>query len=244
MRGDTYPAEVAVDSVLARLRSVSGYVRIFAEVFGPESTIDADEVARAIAAFERTLIAIDSPFDRYQAGDVTAMTAQQIRGMREFDDARCTECHDGPMFSDFDLHAEGVAENALLASPDVGDGRFRFRTPSLRNVALTAPYMHNGVLATLQDVLDFYDEGESENPNVTENRRRGRRGNGDGTPSGVLDNDFQRVRNMGDDEMADIIAFLEALTDPAFDRTIPESVPSGLTPGGATVLVPADDAAP
>ena len=70
------------------------------------------------------------------------------------------------MFSDFDLHAEGVRENPKLAEPDAGTRRFRFRTPTLRNVALTAPYMHNGMLATLEDVLRFYDNGRSENPNV------------------------------------------------------------------------------
>ena len=105
------------------------------------------------------------------------MNAQQQRGMEEFDDAGCDRCHDGPMFSDFNLHAEGVAEHPLLSEPDSGGGRFRFRTPTLRNVALTAPYMHNGTLATLEDVLDFYDNGRSENPNVSD-AGRGRREDG------------------------------------------------------------------
>jgi cytochrome c peroxidase len=129
------------------------------------------------------------------------------------------------MFSDFDLHAEGVAEHAAVAAPDEGDGRFRFRTPTLRNVALTAPYMHNGTLATLENVLRFYDEGRSRNPNVS-----GARGRGGATAR--LDRDFQRVDDMSDQEMADIVAFLGALTDTAFDRTIPARVPSGLPPGG------------
>jgi cytochrome c peroxidase len=129
------------------------------------------------------------------------------------------------MFSDFDLHAEGVAEHAALGEPDAGDGRFRFRTPTLRNVALTAPYMHNGTLATLDDVLRFYDDGRSLNPNVA-----GGRGRGGGAR---LDNDFRRVRDMSDADMRDIIAFLEALTDAEFDRSVPERVPSGLPPGGA-----------
>lgn len=96
--------------------------------------------------------------------------------------------------------------------------------------------MHNGVLETLEAVLAFYDEGDSENPHVVE--RRGRRGGGDGQeraegPIGRLDRDFQRVDDMSEDEMTDIIAFLESLSDPDFDTTIPGRVPSGLPPGGA-----------
>lgn len=140
------------------------------------------------------------------------------------------------MFSDFDLEAEGVVEHPLLAQPDTGAGRFRFRTPSLRNVALTAPYMHNGTLATLRDVLRFYDNGRSENPNVVE-RRRNRGRNADEAPvpndnRATLSRSFVRVDDMSDREMEDIIAFLEALTDEGFDRTIPTRVPSGLAPLG------------
>jgi cytochrome c peroxidase len=238
MRGDAFPEEVAVDSVVARLRAIPEYVALFQEAFPQESPVTADQVARSIAAFQRTLVAVDSRFDRYQAGDLTALTAQELRGLEEFDDARCTQCHDGPMLSDFDVHAEGVAENPLLTAPDEGARRFRFRTPSLRNVALTAPYMHNGMLATLEDVLAFYDRGQSENPNVANRRNRDDDDDDDAVVEAaprlaVLDNDFRRVDNMSESEMADIIAFLGSLSDPNFDRTIPSSVPSGLPPGGA-----------
>jgi cytochrome c peroxidase len=196
--------------------------------------LTADQVARAISAFERTLVSVDSPFDRYQAGDLAALTERERRGLDAFDDAGCTECHDGPMLSDFDLHAEGVAENPLLGEPDAGGGRFRFRTPSLRNVALTAPYMHNGMLATLEDVLAFYDRGQSENPNVVNRRNRDDDDDEENTPRlARLDNDFRRVDDMSEEEMADIVAFLGSLSDPAFDRTIPARVPSGLPPGGS-----------
>lgn len=229
MRGMAYAEDEALDTVVARLREIPEYVELFQTAFGSDDAITAPRIGEAIAAFERTLVAMDSPFDRFRAGEENALTAQQRRGMEEFDDAGCDRCHDGVMFSDFDLHAEGVAEHDLLAEPDAGDGRFRFRTPSLRNVALTAPYMHNGTLETLEEVLEFYDEGASENPNVAD---RGRRSGGGGV-AGRLDRDFRRVDNMRDSEMADIIAFLETLTDPDFDRTIPERVPSGLRPGGA-----------
>ena len=195
--------------------------------------MDGPRIGEAIAAFERSLVAMNSPVDRFRAGDFDALTAQQRRGLETFDEVGCDRCHDGPMFSDFDHHAEGVAEHPLLAQPDAGAGRFRFRTPTLRNVALTAPYMHNGMLATLQDVLRFYNNGRSENPNVSnegdrDGRDRGRNGNGVARVSGQ----FRRVDNMSDGEMADIIAFLNALTDKNFDRTIPARVPSGLPPGG------------
>ena len=236
MRGDAYPEGVAVDSVVARLREIPEYVSLFREVYGEETSIEAAQVARAIAAFERTLIAGNSPFDRFLAGDEDALTTQQRRGLDEFNEADCSDCHRGPMLSDFNMHAEGVAENPLLAEPDAGDGRFRFRTPTLRNVAVTAPYMHNGMIGTLEQVLEFYDRGRSENPNVFNRRRRrgddDRRDEAPATP-GRLSGRFRGVDDMTVQQQEDIIAFLEALTDPDFDRTIPPRVPSGLSPGGS-----------
>jgi cytochrome c peroxidase len=267
MRGSAYAEEVAVDSAIARLRDVPEYVALFEQAFGQGTSIDADQLGGAIAAFQRSLVAMNSPFDQFEAGDRTALTAQQQRGRQAFDDVGCDRCHRGPMFSNYSLQAEGVGENAQLSEPDEGAGRFRFRTPTLRNVALTAPYMHNGTIATLPQVLRFYDAGRSENPNVVDggrdrgqNRSRdgdrnlgpNRRGNGGGNggrrgsddarpqPGGggnetqpQLSRGFQRVDDMSDQEMHDIVAFLEALTDEDFDKTIPVRVPSGLPPGGA-----------
>jgi len=230
MRGTTYGEDVAVDSVLARLRSIPEYVRLFDGAFDA-GRIEAETLAAALAAFQRSLIAVDSPVDRFRRGEVSALTPQEIRGMEAFDDVGCDRCHDGPMFSDYRLHAEGVMEHPFLAEPDTSDGRFRFRTPTLRNVALTAPYMHNGTLPTLEDVLEFYDKGRSENPNVASGgRRRGDRGDG---PS--VSRDFRRVDDMTPQQMEDIVAFLHALTDERFDRTEPGRVPSGLPPGGRIV---------
>jgi cytochrome c peroxidase len=230
MRGPALTEHSAVATVVSRLQRIPEYVRRFVDAFDNESAIDPTMVAQAIAAFERTLVAMNSPFDRFRAGADQALTPKQRRGMAAFDQVGCDRCHDGPMFSDFDLHAEGVKEHPDLALPDTGDGRFRFRTPSLRNVALTAPYMHNGTLATLADVLRFYDNGRSENPNVA--GRDGRRADRRGTREPRLDRDFVRVDDMSDEQMADIVAFLESLTDPGFDKRIPVTVPSGLPPGG------------
>lgn len=227
MRGSAYAEDVAVDSAVARLQANRDYVALFEEAFGQRTSISADQLAEAIAEFQRSLVAMNSPLDRFRAGDNTALTAQQQRGLRNFDDAGCDRCHRGRMFSDYNLHAEGVGENPQLSEPDEGAGRFRFRTLSLRNVALTAPYMHNGMLATLEDVLRFYDNGRSENPNVVSGR-----GRGDDRSVARLDRSFRRVDDMSDQEMQDIVAFLGALTDENFDKTIPLRVPSGLPPGG------------
>jgi cytochrome c peroxidase len=230
MRGHAYPEELALDSAVARLRAIPEYVTGFQEAFGTGELVTAARVGDALAAFQRGLVAMNSPFDRFRSGDSTALTPEQRRGMQTFDRVGCDRCHQGTMFSDFDLHAEGVAEHPLLAVADEGGGRFRFRTPTLRNVALTAPYMHNGMLATLEDVLRFYDRGRSENPNVLDGNGRGRQGGGQ---AARLDGDFRRVSNMNDREISDIVAFLGALTDTEFDRTIPDRVPSGLPPGGS-----------
>ena len=155
MRGSAYAEDVAIDSAVARLQAIPEYVALFQEAFGPGTSISADQLAGAIATFQRSLVAMNSPFDRFRAGDSTAMTAPQQRGLQQFNDAGCARCHRGLMFSDYNLRTEGVKENPQLSEPDEGAGRFRFRTPSLRNVALTAPYMHNGMLATLADVLAF-----------------------------------------------------------------------------------------
>jgi cytochrome c peroxidase len=234
MRGDAYSEASAVEAVVSRLRANPEYVALFKQAFGPDTVIGAEHLGRAIAAFERSLVAMNSPFDRFRAGDRDALTAQQQRGLQAFDAARCDGCHEGTMFSDYQVRAEGVRENPKLAEPDAGTRRYRFRTPTLRNIALTAPYMHNGMLATLEDVLRFYDNGRSENPNVTD--AGGRRGN-DGVAS--LDRRFVRVGDMSDSEMRDIVAFLESLTDTRFDKTIPARVPSGLPPGGLISPVPA-----
>ena len=176
---------------------------------------------------------MNSPFDRFRAGDASALTEQQQRGMETFDEVGCDRCHEGPMFSDFDLHAEGVGENPKLLEPDAGTRRFRFRTPSLRNVALTAPYMHNGMLddarrrasllrqRPLRESQRRDDSGDRTTTRTTTTAGRGCHGR------------FRRVDDMSDREMRDIIAFLESLTDREFDRAIPGRVPSGLPPGGA-----------
>lgn len=217
MRGDAYGEDEAVPAVVARLNGVPEYRALFAKAFGGANSVTAGNLAKAIAAFERTLLANNSPFDRYMRGDPAAMTAAQIAGMQRFESTGCTNCHNGPMFSDYKPHVLGVPDNGKLDQTDTGikDDPYAFRTASLRNLALTAPYMHNGVFQTLGEVVRFYRRGPR-NPNV------GRRD---------VDPLVRRLRRPG--RAADeIIEFLNALNDDSFDKTIPSHVPSGLSPGG------------
>jgi cytochrome c peroxidase len=222
MRGRTYAEENAVEAVVARLNDIAEYRRLFAGAFPGESAVTAQNLGRALAAFQRTLVANNSPFDRYMRGDRDAMDAAEIRGMRRFERVGCVNCHHGPMFSDYKLHVLGVPDNPALPVSDAGaEDRYAFRTASLRNLRFTAPYMHNGMFETLEDVLEFYDDVDS---------RRGRARNANVSRED-LDPLLRRLRGVDDDDV-DLIAFLGALNDGSFDRTIPARVPSGLPLGG------------
>lgn len=218
MRGDAYSEKAALDSVVARVAAIPEYERLFRRAFAEPDPIRAENIGKAVAAFERTVVANNSRFDRYARGDEGAMTATEKRGLFFFTRDGCYRCHSGPMFSDYKLHVLGVADNPRLAAPDSGVASFAFRTPTLRNLSQTAPYMHNGTKATLDDVLEFYNSNSSENPHVPHDR---------------LDEDFFTLFNIDDDTRAAMKAFLHALDDPNFDRTIPASVPSGLPVGGS-----------
>lgn len=217
MRGDAYPEDGAVAAVVARLNAVPEYRALFAKAFGDENAVNGANLGKALAAFERSLLANNSPFDRYMAGDRNAMTAIQIQGMQRFQRIGCSNCHNGPMFSDYESHVLGVPDNGKLPQSDRGikDEPYAFRTASLRNLAYTAPYMHSGAFQTLQEVLKFYDRAP-QNPNVGRQQ---------------VDRRVRRLRDP-DDEASVLIAFLSALNDDSFDKTIPSRVPSGLTPGG------------
>jgi cytochrome c peroxidase len=127
----------------------------------------ADGIAQAIAAFERTLISTNSPFDRYMAGNKAALPEAAQRGLALFQGkAKCVLCHNGPNFTDNKFHNIGVPQTGPLKE-DLGRynvtkrdaDRGAFKTPSLRSVALTAPYMHTGGFKTLEEVVQFYDKG-------------------------------------------------------------------------------------
>ncbi|HEX4047156.1 MAG TPA: cytochrome-c peroxidase, partial [Elusimicrobiota bacterium] len=132
-------------------------------------------VARAIATFERTLLSGNSPYDRWAAGDKNAMSPAAVAGYNLFMDtkrANCTACHDGFNFSDSDFHDTGIGMDT--GSPDQGRGAVShqgkdagsFKTPTLRNLKYTAPYMHDGSRKTLVEAVDLYDDGGVPNPNL------------------------------------------------------------------------------
>ncbi|MEM7258754.1 MAG: cytochrome-c peroxidase [Pseudomonadota bacterium] len=159
MRGESFTEETILPEILARLNNNTEYRELFQQTYDV-ATIDTTVLADALASFQSSLIAAQTPFDRWMRGDATAMTTQQVSGMQEFVIAGCAECHSGPLFSDFELHVLGSPEAEGLAEADVGDGNFGFRTPSLRQLRFTAPYFHGGQFASLAAVLDFYDEPE------------------------------------------------------------------------------------
>ncbi len=234
MRGGTYAEDGAVAAVVSRLNAVPEYRRLFARAFGGSRPVNEGNLGRAIAAFERTLVASNTPFDRYMRGDTTALSAEQVQGMERFQSVGCINCHSGPMFSDFASHVIAVPDNSKLPESDSGVNKtYAFRTPSLRNLSATAPYMHNGAFATLQDVVNFYQR-------ISGGGGRGGGGRRGGGRPGAINpqvgrdqiDPLARQLNMRGRGQRDIIAFLHALDDPNFDRTVPERVPSGLPVGG------------
>ena len=228
MRGNAHPEERAVDAAIARVRAIPEYRRLFALAFGPGSPVSERNLGRALAAFQRTLVTANAPFDRYMRGDVSAMTAEQLRGMDRFQSAGCINCHSGPMFSDFTPHVLGVPDNPKLSESDSGLNKtYAFRTASLRNLGATGPYMHNGVFGTLDEVVRFYQR-------ISRGGGRGGRGAGDINPHVSRDqiDPIARRLNMRGRGQRDFVAFLAALDDPQFDRSVPDRVPSGLPVGG------------
>ncbi|GMT42183.1 MAG: cytochrome-c peroxidase [bacterium] len=170
----TNPIEMGMPSnyaVVEKLKSIKGYRKWFEKVFKKE--VNIDDFAKAVAAFERTVLSGNSPYDRYIAGDKNAMTASQVRGLKLFEGkARCATCHSGFNFTDEDYHNLGVGWDS--GSADLGrymvtkdsDDMGAFKTPTLRDVSNTAPYMHDGSDATLEQVVEFYNKGGIKNPSL------------------------------------------------------------------------------
>ena len=166
-------AEMASDPtvLVATLANNAEYRQLFEHAFG-DGEVTLVRIARALATYERTLMVRDTAYDRWAAGDGTALSAAQQRGLALFEGkARCAECHPAPLFGSDDLDPVGTPDRAsdgkLVRGSDPGLARWTaqaahhgaFRSPSLRGVADTAPYMHNGVYRTLEEVIEFYDEG-------------------------------------------------------------------------------------
>lgn len=220
MRGRSFSEAEILPEVIRRLASISEYQQLFEDAFGKENPISPENMARAIASYERTLVTNHSRFDLYMRGDKSAISLSEKDGFKQFILSGCGNCHNGPMFSDYQVHVLGVPDHPKLSELDSGiDSSFAFRTPSLRNLRFTAPYMHNGSFSTLQRVLEFYEDisgGKMRNPNFTRDQ---------------LDPLISEI-DLKVNEMASIISFLNTLNDETFDKSEPVAVPSGLPVGG------------
>ena len=247
------PAEMGMKdeaALIKRLNSIDEYRLRFRRIF-PRTGINLETVAKAIAAYERTLLSNDAPFDRFIAGDRNAISEHQRRGWELFrGKAKCIECHafstSSPIFTDFKFYNTGIAarsqdledshrraekirlsrrsdklDSSLLAhQPEFSDlGRFlvtnelkdigAFKTPTLRDVELTGPYMHNGSIKTLLEVVRFYNRGGEKNPNLDEK---------------------MRILNLNDEEMSDLVEFLRSLTSDVVLRRVQSSKPQTRLP--------------
>jgi cytochrome c peroxidase len=170
-------ADAAHKACVACLKAVPGYVERFKKVFGT-ADFNIDHIAKAIATFERTVVSGNSPFDKYKAGNKSAMTPEQVRGMDVFfNKAACDGCHIGVNFTDDAYNNVGIGMNK--PSPDLGRymvtkkdlDRGAFKVPTLREIEHTAPYMHDGSFKTLDEVVEHYDRGGIKNPYLDERLR-------------------------------------------------------------------------
>ena len=193
--GSTVEPEV----VVANLNKVSSYVKAFEKAY-PGEGLTRETIAKALAAFERTIISRDSAFDRWVNGDKNAMTAQQVNGFKTFvGKAQCVNCHQAPNFTDNGFHNIGLKS---FGEENHDQGRFKqrklklmdgaFKTPTLRDISLTAPYFHDGSAPTLTAVVEHYAQGGVVKTNLSPT-----------LPQGL---------NLTEQDKSDIVAFLGALT--------------------------------
>src|SRR6185437_4238334 len=187
--------DLSEKELVERLTAIPGYLRSFDVAFG-KGAITRRKIELALATYERSIVSHDAPFDRWIAGDETAIDKAAKRGFDLFNSkGRCSSCHSGWTFTDGSFHDIGVAEG-----DDIGRGklfptskklRYAFKTPTLRDVARRAPYMHDGSVPTLEAVIDLYNRGGIDRPSRSELI----------SPLGLTE-----------DEKSDLIAFLKTLT--------------------------------
>lgn len=184
-----------IDQLEEELNRVPGYVKQFEAVFG--KSVSRDGIARALAAFQRTLVTRLSPFDRYLQGEKGALSDEAKEGLRLFaGEAGCSRCHRGVLLSDGKFYRLGVGFRDKGRGSVTGKqaDNYKFRTPSLRNIALTGPYMHDGSQKTLEDVITFYYRG------VPTRQSDG------------LSLDVEPLLGQSFSEISKLVAFLEALS--------------------------------
>jgi cytochrome c peroxidase len=215
----------APDRLLSTLNANPTYRRLFGQAFpGGGDTITADEVYAALAAFQTTLVSLNSRYDRYAHGYAAALTDREIAGLNVFRSfvARCAECHTPPLFTNGQVAVIGAPEPVgqafdVGAEKTFGAVKLRggFKVPTLRNIALTAPYMHSGAFGTLRETVEFYNKGR-----------------GNAVPPGMTLYLHWHISspNLTEFEVDLLVDFLQTLTDETFKPEIPRRVPSGLPP--------------
>jgi cytochrome c peroxidase len=198
------------DVVVKKVAAIKGYADWFKKVFNKD--VNIDDMAKAIAEFERTVLSGNSKYDRFKAGNEKAMNASAKRGLALFEGkAKCISCHNGANFTDEDYHNLGVGMAA--AKPDLGravvtkkpEDNGAFKTPTLRDIAATAPYMHDGSEKTLEAVVAFYDKGGDANPSLSPRIEK---------------------LNLTGAEKKDLVAFMKALSGKGWQHlTAPKEFP-------------------
>jgi len=187
----------SLDELVKQLSEIPEYVQRFQEAFG--TGVTKEGIAKALAAFERTILSGNSPYDRYRAGDKSALTEQQIRGLQIFEEY-CSVCHAPPLFSNYQFFNTGIGlereESNKGRMGVTGDERDfgKFRVPPLREVARTAPYFHDGSVATLEEAVRLMAKGGIDNPGLA-------------APLKAI-----RAAELTDQHVADLVAFLHALS--------------------------------
>lgn len=198
-----------IDELMHFLSTNPEYSALFKKAY-PNESIGEVTLAKALASFERTLISNNSPFDQWVKGDVKALSQQQVNGFKIFMDpnkGKCSVCHSGANFTDNGFHNIGLPSYGA-ENPDMGRYSERplglmkgaFKTPSLRDVTLTAPYFHDGSAKTLKEVVEHYQSGGKVKTNIAPN--------------------FSPAE-LSDSEVNDLIAFMEALTTPTKPFKLP-----------------------
>lgn len=202
--------DMKLETLIPKLNKIEGYRKQFQAVFGSDAT--ADGIAKAIASFERTVLSGNAPYDRYKAGDKDALSEPAQRGRQVFfNKANCSACHIGGNFTDNGYHNLGIGTDQDKPDPGrvtvsklEGDTA-AFKTPSLREIARSAPYMHDGRFKTLEEVIDFYSKGGIKNPQ--------------------LDEELYPLK-LSDQDKADLVVFLkEGLSSPEYPDTEPPQLP-------------------
>ena len=222
------PREMGNDPVrlLASLNGNATYRRLFQQAFAqkPDAPITAQQVYTALAAFQVSLVSLNSRYDRYVHGFEAALSPREIEGLNVFRSfvARCSECHTPPLFTNEQVAVIGVPEPKGRAFDIGAEKTFHaeklkggFKVPTLRNIALTAPYMHSGTFGTLREAVNFYNQGR-----------------GHAVPKDLRLYLHWHITDphLTDREIDRVVDFLQALTDESFLPQVPARVPSGLAP--------------